>query len=66
MTYDQYKNETQPLKPIHCDYCGCEIPEYLVCTVPTGEMWYNFNYACPDCAAVEIEKYNSVEIEFDE
>lgn len=52
-------------KPINCDYCGREIPDEDVCTVPTGPGRYNFNYACPECATNEIEKYNSVEIETD-
>jgi hypothetical protein len=49
-------------KPIRCDYCGCDIKDEEVCTVPTGQNRYDFNYACPECAEFEIEKYNSIEI----
>lgn len=52
--------------PVRCEYCGCDIPDEDICTVTTGHNLYDFNYACPDCAAFEIEKYNSVEIDTDE
>ena len=55
-----------PETAVICDYCGCDVPDHLVCTVPTGQNRYDFNYACPDCAAFEIEKYNSIELDADE
>jgi len=63
MKLDDYINETPPVKVTTCDYCGCVIPNHLICTVPTGTNRYDFNYACPECAAEEIEKTNSIEIE---
>ena len=66
MTYDQYKLATPPLKATICDYCGEDIPDHLVCTVPTGQGRYDWNYACPECAANELEKYNSIELDADE
>lgn len=55
-----------PETAIECEYCGCAIPEEQVCTVPTGQNRFDFNYACSTCAANEIERYNSIELEFDE
>jgi len=65
MKLDDWKNETPPIKPVTCDYCGCEIPEHLICTIPNSCNRYDSNTACPECAAIEIEKSNSIEIEID-